>query len=429
MSRAPRPAFLGGLQGPFLRALDASGRDRQAFRRGHLGWWALLGVLWLAVLALLPIDMPVLAPWTLRVDNLSALLFLAAAVGLWLGMGGRAFVVAAVVAAALYGLAASVALGFTIYDVESVALLVSFLVFALAGFNLVFVVEEVVHDLHQALQPRGPVVDAGLVVLAAGLTLFLPWFSRSGPMLFGVLWATSVGALVVLAGFWALRSTGRARGGPTLLRQLHVFVVGALAAALMVDLISALKGVNSLVPSLVAYGSLIGTWVYVSYTTLQRTHFLLPGNDPRPWLALLGGASFAILGHAQALYETEGSAAVGSLFVERASFLAWGAWLGLALYLLRGAWQGLLWARGPVAGTGATLATGAAGVAAGLLATEDKVERAAYTLFRRLDQVIPGPHHPPNRPRMAWERDLGIDPDARAIDSDVVEVEVPEGAD
>jgi hypothetical protein len=258
------------------------------------------------------------------------------------------------------------------------------------------------------------------LALAAGLPI---WAAAGGPRLAVTTW-TSLGSLVVLVAFATAHALKLLPPEPQVVRELHLFVVGAIAAAALVDVVRLLHGVTGLVPSLVAYGVLLGTWVYVTYTTLQRTHFLLRGADPRPWIAILFGASFAILGHAQALYAAQGSAAIAELLARRFTFLAAGAWIGIALYFTRGLWLAAAWLRGRIPGARAQrIAGAAAGVAAGLMATEDKVGRAAYGVFRRLDQVLPGRHQPPNRPSTGWERELGLDPGEMAVEPDVHDVE------
>lgn len=428
-----RPSFLRPTHAPFLRALKEGGHDPLAFRRNRLWVWALLGLLLLTAFALFPLAIPETGAWVMRIDTFLSLVFLVAAVGLWLGMGSRAFVVGAVVALALYGLTAFLGVGFALADVQSVPVLVAFLVFALAGFNLVFVLEEMVHDAHRILHPRGPLLAGLMIGLSALVAFGIPfWHARGGPA-FPVLWATSLASIIVLGAFAIARALGivpRRRATQAVLRELHLFAVGAMAAAALVDGVGLLQQVQGLLPSILAYGSLIGTWIYVTYTTLQRTHFLLKGDDPRPWVAILLAASFAILAHTEALYKQEGARAVDELLSRRVAFLAWGAWIGIGLYLLRGAWAGLTWWRTALAGR--RLVGGAAGVAAdvaaGLLSTEDKLERGAYALFRGLDEVLPGAKHPPHRPVLGWQRDLGVVLDGSRVEPELTEV-MAEGAD
>lgn len=419
-----RPSLLrGGL--PILKAVASTGRDPQSFRQRWL--WITVGILLVVALTLAPLADPRLGPLTLRLENFLALLFLAAAVGLWLGMGSRAFAVAAVVATALYGLGAFAGFGLqAAHDLETITALVGFLVFALAGFNLVFVLEETLHDADRVLHPKGPILYVTILGLVAAVAIGLPvWQHMGGPML-RIVWFSSVAGLWVLAGYAVLRWSRLIPDQPAVRRELYLFALGVLLAAALVDLVGYLAEATGLLPTLVAYGSLIGTWVYVTYTTLQRTHFLLRGDDARPWMALLLGASFAVLAHAQALFQVEGHHAVEDLFHRRVLYLAAGVWIGIALYVSRGLWIASAWLRGSLrTDRGAIVAGGASQVASGLLAAEDKVERLAANVYRRIDRILPGNHQPP-RHTVGWQRELGIDPSLEGIDPDVHDVEFTE---
>src|SRR5688572_9436653 len=78
---------------PFMRRLRKAGRDPTSFRN-RARTWLYAGVAALVVLALLPIAVPGSSVLTERVATLLSLVFLMASIGLWLGMRGRAFVVA-----------------------------------------------------------------------------------------------------------------------------------------------------------------------------------------------------------------------------------------------------------------------------------------------------------------------------------------------
>src|SRR5207244_4422543 len=102
----------------------------------------------------LPFTAPRLAPLSQRAATLASLVFLVATPGLVMGMGRRAFLVATVLVLALYGLTAWGGIAFHLEDLFVVAVLMGFAVFSLAGFNLVFVLEEMVYDAHRLLHLR-----------------------------------------------------------------------------------------------------------------------------------------------------------------------------------------------------------------------------------------------------------------------------------
>lgn len=414
----------GGLHAPFMRRLRRSGHDPAAFARDHLLGWVLAGLGLLALLGLVPLANPQWGEMTLRIDTILSLTFFLASVGLWFGMRSRAFAVAGALAGAFYAVTAWVGVPAALRDIQVTVALVAFLVFALAGFNLVFILEEMVHDAHRLLRLKGSMLQGIMLGLDIAVALGIPlWHAHGGPAL-TVLWWSSLGGLVLLGTLALLQGFKLLPPEPAVVREMHLFVVGTLAAALLVDVVHLLRDLSGLVPSLVAYGVLLGTWVYVTYTTLQRTHFLLRGADPRPWMAILFGASFAILGHAQALFASEGSAAIGELLNRRFTFLAAGAWIGIAFYLMRGIWLGLVWLRGGLPGARARrIAGAAANVAAGLMATEDKVGRVTYGVYRRVDRLLPGRNRPPERRSTGWERELGVDPGEAAIEPVVREVQ------
>ncbi len=389
---------------PVLRRLKLAGRNPAPFRGKRTRGWFAAGVTALTVLALLPFAAPELSSVTERLATLLSLIFLMASVGLWLNMGSRSFVVASTFVVVLYALTFWTHLALQVQDFFVIALVVSFAIFILAGFNLVFVLEEIVYDTHVLLHLRwrGWLAAPSIYVLA--LTIGLPmWARRGGPEL-PVLWSAAAVCTLLLASWWFLRLFNRL-DDRRILPELHLFVVGALAAAALADGITYLQALRGILPSLVAYLALIGTWVYASYTTLQRTHFLLRGDNAYPWVAILLGASFAILAHAQVLFQAGGSGAVADLVHLRMDYLIAGVWLGIAFYVLRGLWRILRFLRSQ-AGLGARsrrVAGQAAQVAEGLLGTERLVEEGVTAFFRSLDQLLPGTQRPPRH--IGWELD------------------------
>jgi hypothetical protein len=389
---------------PFLRRLRKAGRDPEPFRSRARTWLG-LGAATLAVLAAVPVVAPAWSTLTQRLATLLSLVFLLAAVGLWMGMRARAFAVSSALVLVVYALTLWTRFAFPLQDFFVVAVLVSFAIFALAGFNLVFVLEEAVYDAHVRVHVAGRGWQAVPTAVCVLLTLGLPlWRQHGGPSLPALWLAAVAGALLLL--FWWTVAWANSLNETTVLRELHLFVLGALAATALADgvrVAGRLRELPTLVPSLFAYLVLIGTWVYVSYTTLQRTHFLLKGENWRPWVAILLGASFAILAHSQVLVAKSGAKAVADLVDLRVNYLIAGIWIGIAFYAGRGLTRVVRYAQATgVLGRRATsIARGAERVAGGLLVPERVLEGAAQAVFKGFDTVLPGQHDPPKPPPRA----------------------------
>jgi hypothetical protein len=394
----------GDAHAPFLARLRKSGLDPSAFRHRHVAPWVVVGIVVLGLAILMPFTAPGLAPLSQRVATLASLVFLLATPGLVMGMGRRAVWIALLLVGLLYGLTAWGGVALHLEDLFVVAVIMSFAIFALAGFNLVFVLEEMVYDTHRLLHLRSRAWLAVPTALALALALAIPgWERRGGPHL-PALWAASLAASGALVGWWAVRAVSPMPNDRAILRELHLFVVGTLAATGLADAIHYLQEATGLVPSLVAYLSLLGTWVYVSYTTLQRTHFLLRGRNVLPWVAILLSASFAIVAHAQGLYAAQGTPAVESLVGQRVTYMVVGVWVGIAFYAARAAWRLLDKFAAGRKGAVKAVAREGAKVVGGVLATERLVETTTYQIYRGLDKVLPGTHRPPEPPKGAEQQ-------------------------
>lgn len=391
---------------PFLARLRAQGHEEAGFHAPKVSSWFRLGVAAVAILAVLPFATPEWSHITERLATLGALVFLLAAMGLWLGLGGRAFLVATALVALLYAATAWTTFAFPLADFFVVAVVASFAIFALAGFNLVFVLEEVVYDVHVRLHVRSRAWEAVPTLLVLAVAVALPWIESRGGPTFPALWTASLACAVVLLGWWFIAVVNRLEGR-AVLRELHLLVIGALLASLAADSIVLLQRLPVLVPSLIAYLVLIGTWVYVTYTTLQRTQFLLRGDDAAPWVAILLGASLAIVAHAQVLFRAQGGQAVTDLADTRLHYLSIGLWLGIAFYVLRSMARILGYLRDTrgMGARGRKVAGKAALVAGSIEGTGERaLQGTADLVLRGLDHVLPGPSAPPRRPA-GWELD------------------------
>jgi hypothetical protein len=321
-----------------------------------------------------------------------------------MGMGRRAFVVASVIVVVLYGLTAWGGLAFHLEDLFILAVVMSFAIFALAGFNLVFVLEELVYDGHRLLHLRSRAWLALPTFVALGLALLLPSWERHGGLHLPALWVASVLVASGMLGWWAVRALTPIEHDGLIVREMHLLALGALGATGLADAIQYLQQASELVPSIVAYLILLGTWVYVSYTTLQRTHFLLRGTNALPWVSILLAASFAIVAHAQGLFVQQGGTAVEALVAQRVTFMVIGAWIGIAFYAARASWRLLASLAVSRKGTVRVVAKEGARLAGGVLATERLVEKTAYRVYRGLDRVLPGSPSPPSPVRTSqWE--------------------------
>lgn len=394
---------------PFLRRLRHLGHDETGFHAPNVQTWFKLGVVVIALVAILPFITPQWSGAAERVATLASLVFLVAAIGLWLGLGPRAFLVAATLVLVVYAATSWAVFAFPLDDFFVVGLLVSFIVFALAGFNLVFILEEILYDIDVRLQLRGPGWTTLPLALALALAIGLPLLEQRGAPGFPLLWTTSLVVATLLAGWWFIVVINRFEGS-VVRRELHLFSIGALLAsgvAEAVPYLDRLHDLPSLVPSLLVYLVLIASWVYASYTTLQRTHFLLRGDNAAPWVAILLGASLAVIAHAQVLFAQQGQQAIVDFADGRVAYLNAGIWIGLAFYVLRSVARILAFLRDTrgLGERGRRIAGHAARVAGTL---EDGTERvlatAAESVLRGIDQALPGEQAPRNAPP-GWELD------------------------
>lgn len=396
----PPQGFLSRV--PVLKRLKEVGLNPSAFSRKGTAPWVIAGIVLLAITIILPWLAPSLAGLTERLATLAALGFLLAAPGLVFRMGPRAFAVAFIVVLALYAVTAWTGLAFrTKEDLFAIAVITSFAIFTLAGFNLVFVLEEVVFDLHRLFHPRNQAWLALPTAVVFALAIGLPWwFLHGGPRLV-FLWGAAFASAVLLAVWWSIRILRPRETRGEVLRSLHLLAFSLIAATGLADGVVYLKAGEELLPSIVAYVVLLGTWVYVSYTTLQRTHFLLRGRDALPWVSLMLAASFAIVAHAQTQYQAEGTKAVVDLVGLRVNYMIVGVWIGLAFYGGHSIWVTLrvLTHTRRLGPRSRAVAAQAARLAGGVVATERIVEKATYKLYEGLDRVLPGTASPPTQPR------------------------------
>lgn len=383
---------------PVLRRLRSQGHDPRSFSKRRVLPWFLLGGVLLSLLSLGPILFPVANPWVERVATVLALFFFLAAMGFWLRMGNRALGIAAILVVILYAGAALTSL-LEVRDIFVLTVLVGFFLFTLAGFNLLFILEEVLYDAHRLLHLRSPLWAVLPTILVGAILAALPVLEDVTGQGFGTLRAlTPVLAAVLLIG-WGVR-LAIPQVGVGLTREVHLLVAGALAGAGLADLIGLLRGTTGLLPSVIGYLSILGTWMYISFTSLQRAQYFLRARDVKPWVTLLLSASFAVLAHTHAQYNVGGERALVDLQGLRVSYLVLGIWLGLAFFVLRGLWRVLLFIRDQreVGRRTRTVAGRLARVTEGLLETEHRVQDATYRVYSGLERFLPGSRAQTRRP-------------------------------
>jgi hypothetical protein len=374
---------------PFLARVRRFGHSPTAFRHRGIFPWAAAGIAFLSLLILLPYIEPRATPFTQRLATLSALVFLFAAPALWMGLGRRAFAIATPIVLGIYGVTGWTGAFFGGDDLLVVAVILGFAIFGLSGFNLVFVLEEMVYDAHRLL-PKRFKTKAWLAVptlALVALTFGLPRFGLEDSL--RATWVASIACFALMVGWWIFSAFNDLDIGPTILRELHLFVASLLLIAALADSIPVLVAAEALIPGLIAYLALIGTWVYVSYTTLQRTHFLLRGRNAAPWIAILLAATYAIVAQAQALSAAANETQiVQELFQVRMEYMVAGVALGIGFYVGRSVWRGLrLISRSK---DFERLPAEAAAVAQGMLGPERGVGHATFGLYRALDGALPG---------------------------------------
>ncbi len=386
---------------PFPQRLSRSGRR---FHEAGLGPWLGLVLALLVATTFVPVIWPASQEWFQRATPLLSMFFFLAAIGHWLRMRSRAFVVAGALTGLFYALTAWTPIAVGYEDFFIVALVSSFLIFALAGFNLIFVLEELVYDAQRVAHFRHPAWRFGPTLLVLALAWLLPVVERMGPS-FRTTWIVAVADLVLLGSWWFLRAFNPIKEGPVL-KELHLLVMSSLLMAALIDITGATVDAPRASYSFIPFFILVGTWLYVTYTTLQRTHFLLGGNNAVPWLLIMLSASFALVQHSLLHFRVEGTLGVQVILTQRLAYLVAGLGIGMAVYVVEAVWRVLRSLRderglGPkariVAGRFARLAENLFSVEKRLL------QGTAYQVYAGMDRLLPGQHVAPRH--RGWELD------------------------
>lgn len=360
--------------------------------------WVVASIALLAAAAFVPVQWPAAAPAIQRAAPLLSLFFFLAAVGHWLRLGRRSFLAAGTLTGIVYALTAWGPATFGYDDFFIVALLSSFLVFALAGFNLVFIVEEAVFDLHRIVRLDragwrfGPTL--AVFILAAGL----PWLPAWDAL--WSLWIASLVSTVLMGGWWFVRAFNTIREGPVL-RELHILVVSVMLMAASIDGVRLAGAVRGFLLPVIGYVLLVATWLYVSYTTLHRTSLLLRARNGVPWLLIMLSASFALVEHALLHYRVEQGLGVTVLLNQRLAYLVVGMGIGMAFYLAQASWRLLQNLRDDrrFSPRGRIIAGRMARVAEDVFLAEQRIiEGTAYQIYTGVDSLWPGR-------RRGWELD------------------------
>lgn len=384
---------------PTFTRLQRRGHDPRRFADRRAWPWLALGGGALVATIVLTVLWPAGGPVLERAATLLALYFFVVAIGAWAGLGVRSVWVGAVAVGLLY-LASFATRLVDVHDIFLLSLILGLFMFVLAGFNLLFVLEEVIYDAHRLMRLGSPwwgaVPAAATLGLVAGIPLAEAAFGLHAPTLH----AAAIGAVILLAVVWSVRFA--TSSSIAIVREADLLVAGLLAGAGLADLVSLLRGTTGLVPSIVAYAAIVGTWLYVSFTTLQRAQYFMRATDVVPWTAVLLSSGFAVLAHVHAQYRASGALAFPDLVNVRVGYLLVGLWIGLAFFLLRGLWRILVFLRDEGnLGTGARRIAGSlARLTEEVLTSEQRAERATRRALGALDRIVPG-HRPAARPQRA----------------------------
>lgn len=375
---------------PVIRRLRGRPDGKRPFQQPHVLPWVLAGLVSLGVLVAVGFILPDQSEAVIIASTALALFFLTFALGLVSNLGRRAAVVAVVVTGLLYAVTAWTPL-VGVKPILVLALLVAFVVFGLAGFNFLFLVEEVLFDIHRHLHIRGTFWNAVPTLILLGVVPLVYWLLP----LVGLEWPTlKVGmplVVVLLVIAWGVRW----RVGPhalSLVHEAHFLSIGIIVGAGLADIVTLLHDVEGIIPSIVAYLTIIVTWVFVSYTTLQRAQYFMRAEDVLPWMALLFASAFAVLAHVHFLYGSAGAPGLASVQDVRVNYLVFGVWLGLLFFVVRGVWRFFRFVRdekrlGPRA---RSTAGRFARVMEEAMESSSRLERIGGRVLYGLDRVIPG---------------------------------------
>lgn len=386
---------------PTFTRLRRRGHDPKRFADRRAWPWLAFGGGALVALIVLTVAWTAGGAVLERVATILALYFFLVAVSAWAGLGARAPWVALAAVALLYGASFATRL-VDLHDLFLLSLIVGLLLFVLAGFNLLFVLEEVIYDAHRLMRLRSPWWAALSAAVSVGLVIVLPLADAAVGLHAPSLHAAAIGASMLLAVVWAVRFAGRT--SMAVVREADLLVAGLLAGAGLADLVGLLRGTTGLVPSIVAYAAIVGTWLYVSFTTLQRAQYFMRAADVVPWTAVLLSSGFAVLAHVHSQYRLSGALAFPDLVNVRVGYLLLGLWLGLAFFVLRGLWRILVFIRDERSlGTGTRRVAGSlARLTEEVLTSEQRAARVTWRAIGALDRVVPGrrarPTPPPPRP-------------------------------
>lgn len=384
---------------PVVRRLRGDKKGPQGFIQPHILRWVILGVASLSTLVILAFLEPELSNIIVHASTALALFFLLFALGLVVGLGRRAPVVATVVTGLLYGLTAWTPL-VGVRPVFVLGVLVAFFIFALAGFNVLFVVEEVLFDIHRNLHIRGTWWNAIPTFIILGTTPLVYWLLPE----LGLRWPTLKIAMPFVVLLLAVAWIARLQAGPhaiKLVQEAHFLSIGTITGAGLADIVTMLGEVEGIIPSIIAYLTIIVTWLFVSFNTLQRAQYFLRGADVLPWMALLFASAFAVLAHVQFLYGTAGAPGLAAVSEVRIWYLVFGVWVGLAFFVIRGTWRFVRFVRDEKKLGPRTRRTAGrfARIMEELLGSSSRAKRATGRVLQTVDRGIPGSRTKSNEAR------------------------------
>jgi hypothetical protein len=329
---------------PIGHRLAEPRKRKRAFQQANVLPWVFTAVIALSTLIILGFVRSDSSEVIILASTAASLFFLVFAFGLIGGLGKRAAPFALFVTGLLYALTEWTPWFVNTRSALVLAVLVAFILFGLAGFNFLFLVEELLFDIHKALQLKGTLWNAIPTLVILGVTPLVYWILPS----IGIPWPTlSIGMPVIyllLIISWIVRWRAGPRG-IKIVHEGHFLAIGIIVGAGLADVVRLLQQVEGIVPSILVYLSIIVTWVFISYTTLQRAQYFIRGTDVLPWLSILYAAAFAVLAHVHFLYGAAGGIGLAAVNDVRINYLTFGVWLGLAFFTFRGAWRFLRFVR------------------------------------------------------------------------------------
>lgn len=372
---------------PVMRRIRADQRASSPFRDPGQRTFLIFGGLLLAFLTSLPFWAD---QWTIgaeRMATLASLFFLVAAGGQAFGLKARSFLVSFLVVAFLYVATAWTWFVFDLEDFFILAVIVSFLIFIMAGFYITLLLEDGVAWVQDRVSPEEPQGSAVMLLTSAVMMGVLPALGAYVIWL-KWLWIASVVGVAILGSWWLVHIKKNLHPDPVM-HDLDLLIAGILAAVGLAEVVTRFREQAAL-PGILAYGALLLTWFYLSYMTVRRTQVLIKHRDPGPWISILFAAAFSVVAHALRRFRFDAAYAADSLLGQRIVYLEAGIWIGITYFALRSSWTALKHIRDNtnMSPKSRRFARAAARVTEEILEVEQKMDKGTSRFFHGVDEAI-----------------------------------------